>query len=338
MCRASVERFRKSGTLSPIRPPAAILLALLLCLPALAQAPVIRVDVNLVRILATVKNNAGELVGSLAVEDFEIYDNGVRQQTAVFEHHTEQPLSIAVLVDTSGSTAKELRYETESVSRFLKALFAEGNPQDMVAFYSFNWQVARLNYFTRNHSSLEHSMKTLKAEAGTSLYDAIYLAAADLESREGRHAMVIVTDGGDTTSAKDFHAALEAAQMADAVLYPVLVMPITNDAGRNIGGENALTGMAMGTGGRVFAPSVGPELDRAFAEILKELRTQYLLGYYPKGVPASENRFHKIEVRVRRPELRVLARNGYYGDSQGEAGSPGAARISITPQKERQEK
>ena len=196
----------------------------------------------------------------------------------------------------------------------------------------------RLNYFTRNHSTAEHSLKNLKAEAGTSLYDAIYLAAADLESREGRHVMVIVTDGGDTTSAKDFHAALEAAQMADAVLYPVLVMPITNDAGRNIGGENALTTMAMGTGGRVFAPSVGPELDRAFAEILKDLRTQYLLGYYPKDVPPSGNRFHKIEVRVRRPELRVLARNGYYGGSQGDAGTPGAARISVTPQKERQEK
>jgi Ca-activated chloride channel family protein len=303
-----------------------------------AAQTVIRVDVSLVRILATVKNNAGELVGSLDKEDFEIYDNGVRQQVAVFERHTEQPLSIAILVDTSGSTAKELRYETESVGRFLKTLFGEGNPRDMVALYSFNWQVARLNYFTKNLSTVERSMKTLKAEAGTALYDAVYLAAADLESREGRRAMIIVTDGGDTTSAKDFHAALEAAQMADAVLYPVLVMPITNDAGRNIGGENALTNMAMATGGRVFAPSVGPELDRAFAEILKDLRTQYLMGYYPKDVPPSSNRFHKIEVRVRRPELRVLARNGYYGDSQGEAGTPGAARISITPEKERQEK
>lgn len=310
----------------------------LLCLAAAAGQNVIRVDVNLVRILATVKNDAGEMVGTLAREDFEIYDNGVRQQAAIFEHHTGQPLSIGVLVDTSGSTAKELRYETESVSRFLKALFAEGSPQDMVAFYSFNWQVARLNYFTHNHTSVEHSLKNLKAEAGTSLYDAIYLAARDLESREGRHVMIIVTDGGDTTSSKDFHAALEAAQLADAVIYPVLVMPITSDAGRNIGGENALTTMAMATGGRVFAPSVGPELDRAFADILRDLRTQYLLGYYPRDVPPSENRFHKIEVRVRRPELRVLARNGYYGGSQGDAGASGAARISVTPQKERQEK
>jgi Ca-activated chloride channel family protein len=107
------------------------------------------------------------------------------------------------------------------------------------------------------------------------------------------------------------------------VIYPVLVMPITNDAGRNIGGENALTTMAAATGGRVFAPSIGPALDTAFSEIIKDLRTQYLLGYYPKDVPAASNAFHKIEVRVR-PDLRVSARSGYYGESQGDAGSTGA--------------
>src|SRR5262244_3819358 len=97
---------------------------------ALAQPPVIRVDVNLVRVLATVKDPSGQLIGTLTKNDFIITDNGVPQEIAVFEHHTEQPLSIAMLVDTSGSTAKELKYETESVARFLRALFSEGNPDD----------------------------------------------------------------------------------------------------------------------------------------------------------------------------------------------------------------
>jgi Ca-activated chloride channel family protein len=142
--------------------------------------------------------------------------------------------------------------------------------------------------------------------------------------------MVIVTDGGDTTSAKDFHAALNAAQLANTVIYPVLVMPITNDAGRNIGGENALTTMAAGTGGRVFTPALGAALDQAFSDIIKDLRTQYLLGYYPKNVPLTKERFHRLLVRVRRPDLRVTARNGYYGEAEDDPGARGA-RISIDP-------
>ncbi len=283
---------------------------------AAEQETVIRVDVNLVRVLATVKNAAGELVGSLNRDDFEILDNGAPQEIAVFERHTEQPLSVVLMVDTSGSTGKELKYEIEAVGRFLKALFAEGNPADAVALYSFNYQVTSHNHFTRNRRAIELSLKTLKSGAGTALYDAIYLAAAELEQREGRRVMVIVTDGGDTVSSKNFHGALEAAQMADAVIYPVLVMPVTNPAGRNIGGENALINLATATGGRVSFPSIGPELDTAFAGIVRDLRTQYLLGYYPRNVLPTANRFHNIEVRVRRPNLRVSARSGYYGDTE----------------------
>jgi Ca-activated chloride channel family protein len=301
--------------------------------PALlaAQEPsVIRVNVNLVRVIATVKNPDGQLTGGLDKRDFEIYDNGKRQEIAVFERQTELPLSVAVMIDTSGSTAKELKYEVESVNRFFRALFAEGNREDMVALYCFNWQIERLNYFTHNLGPLERSLRGLKAEAGTSLYDAIYLAADDLEKREGRRVMVIVTDGGDTTSSKKFHDALEAAQLADAVIYPVVVMPITNDAGRNIGGENALTIIAQATGGRTFLPNIG-QLDSAFTEIIRDLRTQYMLGFYPKDAPLSKDRFHKLEVRVKNAELRVSARNGYYGEAEGDPGTPGT-RVSVTPE------
>jgi len=306
--------------------------ALLGFLPmALASAqPVIRVNVNLVRVLATVKNPAGELVGALDKDVFEVFDNGVKQQIAVFERQTEQPLSVAMMVDSSGSTAKDLKYEVDSVSRFFKALFAEGNPNDAVALYSFNDQVTRHNFFTHNQSPLEHSLHLIHGDAGTSLYDAIYLAARDLEEREGRKVIVIVTDGGDTTSIKDFHAALEAAQLADAAIYPVLVVPITNEAGRNIGGENALTTMALGTGGRVFLPTLGAALDAAFADIIKDLRTQYMIGFYPKDVPLTKDRFHRLQVRVLRPDLRVTARNGYYGESESRSG-PGSSSIWITP-------
>ena len=291
-----------------------VALSLSVFLATRAQDTVFRVNVRLVRVLATVRNLSGELVGALAKDDFTIFDNGVKQEVAVFERQTEQPLSIALLVDNSLSTAIDLRYEVDSVSRFLKAVFSEGNPQDAVAFYSFSYDVARLATFTRRRERLEEAARQMKPSSGTSLYDAIYLVSRDLELREGRRVIVVVTDGGDTTSVKTFPAALEAAQLTDAVLYAVLVVPITNDAGRNLGGEHALASLAAGTAGRVFTPSLGLDLDNAFAEILKELRTQYFLGYYPRGVPPGVDRFHRLEVRLSNPNLRVVARSGYYGE------------------------
>jgi len=307
-----------------------LILSFLAAAAASAQQADIRVDVNLVRVVATVKDAAGQLVGSLSKDDFTILDNNVPQQVAAFERHTEQPLSVSLLIDISGSTAKDLKYEVESITKFLHALFAEGNPKDAVALYSFNYQVIRQNYFTRNAQSIEHYLHTLRGEAGTSLYDAIYLASRDLENRSGRRVLVIVTDGGDTTSTMDFHAALEAAQLADSVIYPILVVPIPNEAGRNVGGENALTTLSLGTGGHVFAPTLGAEMDKAFTHLIEDLRTQYLLAYYPKDVPLTKNRFHRLDVRVRNPALRVLARNGYYGEAEGSSGSP-SRRISVVP-------
>jgi Ca-activated chloride channel family protein len=299
----------------------------ILCLALIATAqppeesPVFKVDVELVRILATVKDAAGQSVGALSKEDFQIFDNGVRQELAVFDRYTEQPLSVALLVDTSASTGKELRYELDSALRFVKSFFASGNPEDAVSLYSFNYTVTLQSSFTRRASRIEQELKNLRPTGGTSLYDAIYFASRRMEDRPGRHALVVVTDGGDTTSAKTFHQALEAAQLADAVIYSILVMPITNDAGRNIGGENALATMAARTGGRVFAPSVGPALDEAFSEILRDLRTQYLLAFYPRNTPPTKERFHRLEIKLKRPGLQVQARNGYYGNSGTSTGA-----------------
>jgi Ca-activated chloride channel family protein len=317
------------GRLRPqkvIRPAAWLFItALGLCAPPFANAgqndSVIKVNVRLVRMLVTVKDAAGQLIGSLNKNDFTVYDNGVKQDIAVFDRQTEQPLSVAMLIDTSASTGIEMHYELDSVSRFLRVLLTEGNPDDTVALYSFNWQVTLLSSYTRRFARVDGMLKQLKSEGGTSMYDAIFLASRELEFRTGRHVMVLVTDGGDTTSSKDFHQALESAQLADTILYPVLVVPITNDAGRNVGGENALAALASGTGGRVFTPNLGAQLDRAFDDILRELRTQYLIGIYPKDVPPTKDRFHTLKVTVGTSALnrglRVSTRSGYYGEANG---------------------
>jgi len=289
--------------------------ALALASAALFAQSTFKVDVKLVRLLVTVKDSKGTLMGSLEKPDFTVYDSGVKQEVAVFEHHTALPLSVALLIDTSGSTATNLRYETTSLEKFLRALIREGNPNDAVALYAFNDEVTRLNSFTRREERLNESLRTLKARAGTSLYDAVHLASRDLNGREGRHVIVAVTDGGDTTSVKNYADAFESAQNADAIIYPILVVPITNDAGRNLGGERALDSLAAGTGARVFQPMGASELDEAFTQILKDLRTQYLVGYYPRNLPAESPRFHPVRVDVSRKDLRATTRTGYYGDA-----------------------
>jgi Ca-activated chloride channel family protein len=266
-------------------------------------------------LLATVKNAKGDAIGTLSRDNFRILDNGVEQSISVFEKSTQQPLSVTVLLDVSLSTAKELRYEIDAITKFLQALIGGGNPADQASLYSFNDEITQLSSFTRNLGRLRKQLALVKPDSGTSLYDAIWIASQAFEGREGRKVIISVTDGGDTTSAKKFRDALEAAHRADAIVYPILVVPIQNEAGRNTGGENALTLLAGGTGGRVFTPTIGKALEQAFADILSDLRTQYLLGYYPKGIPPARDPFHRVQVQLLGPaaaDLRVSTRNGYY--------------------------
>ncbi len=120
----------------------------------LAQQPTtFRADVNLVHVVTTVKTQDGQIVGTLAKNEFEVYDNGAKQQIAVFEHQTEQALSVILMVDTSGSTAKELKYEADSASRFFHVLLGEGNLQDTAALYTFNWEVREQQPYTRDEGA-----------------------------------------------------------------------------------------------------------------------------------------------------------------------------------------
>ncbi len=294
----------------------------LLCLflPALAvgaayrqsETPTFSVKVNLVRLLVSVRDNAGAIVTNLNKADFTVSQDGVAQDVTLFERNTSLPLSVAILIDTSGSTQIDLHYETQSVQRFITSLVKAGNPEDVFELISFNWRTNLEADFSRNPGRAEHALHGLHGEGGTSLYDAIFLASDTLSAREGRHVMVVVTDGGDTTSYKKYADAVGAAQRADAVLYPIVVVPIANDAGRNLGGEHALATLAQSTGGRIFNPAGFTQLDAAFTDILRELRTQYLIGYYPRDVPMQPRLFHNVKVGTQDPALRISVRSGYY--------------------------
>jgi len=276
------------------------------------EGPTFAIKVNLVRLLVSVRDANGAILTNLNKEDFRVADSGVPQEIAVFDRKTSLPLSVAILIDTSGSTRIDLHYEVESVARFLPTLLGAGNPDDAFALFSFNWRTSLELDFTRNAKRAERALHALHGEGGTSLYDTIYLAGDTLSEREGRHVIIVVTDGGDTTSYKHYEDALAAAQRADAVLYPIVVVPIPNDAGRNTGGEHALETLAASTGGRIFYPESFSQLDAAFADIIQELRTQYLLGFYPKAVREEPKRFHPVAVSTRDSSLKISSRRGYY--------------------------
>jgi Ca-activated chloride channel homolog len=295
-------------TLSPL-----LLGFTVLCGSAQSPPATFHTSVSLVPLLVTVKDSKGDLVGSLQRSDFTIYDSGVKQEIAVFEPNTERPLSISVLIDDSGSTLKDLNYEKTSVEKFFNALLGEGNPKDAASVISFNSEVNQVQGFTRNRTRLKSSLSLIHPEGGTSLYDAIYVAADATRERDGRHVLVVVTDGDDTTSRVHYADALKAALLADAVIYPIIVVPISNDAGRAVGGENALAQIAKDTGGRTFYPSVGAQLDRAFTDILRDLRKQYMVGYYPTDLPKDVKPFHEVRVQMARPDLQPSTRRGYYG-------------------------
>ncbi len=316
-----------------IRSAAAVLLMWASLVPGQSEqrqkGPVFHVDVELVRLLATVKDAAGNPVGTLERDDFTVYDNGVPQEIALFERRTSQPLSVALLVDTSASTAAKLKQGIASVMRFLRALLREGNPADRVMLYSFNDDVILESGLTRRLNRIEKKLKRLKGASGTSLYDALFFASRALERRPGRRVIIVVSDGADTTSVKSYRDALRMAHDADAVIYGIAIVPVTNDPGRHIAGENAMKSLCRATGGRVIAAALEEGLDEAFASILRDLRTQYLIGYYPRNVPYATDPFHRIEVRLRRGDLRVITRTGYYGEYKDpkprEASSTGPA-------------
>ena len=277
-----------------------------------SESPTFHIKVNLVRLLVTVRDQAGGLVSTLNRADFTIEDESVPQRIAVFEQNTSFPLSVALLMDTSGSVQTDIHYEAGAVVKFVGSLLDSGNSQDTFALFTFNWRTNLESDYSRNKKRVERVMHTLHGDGGTSLYDAIYLASDSLSDREGRHVMVVITDGGDTTSYKKYQEALAAAQKADVILYPIVVIPVQGDAGRNTGGEHALATLAESTGGRIFYPQGFSRVNAAFDDIIRELRTQYMIGFYPEGVREEKRSFHPVKIMTREQSYKVSARSGYY--------------------------
>ncbi len=295
------------------------LVCLLLAAPGSGQDPPpraadtqtrIRVEVNLVDVICSVRDRSGQPITTLGKEDFEVYEDGQKQEIAVFERETMVPLDLALMVDSSLSTYKELKFERESAARFAADVI---RGRDRMALYQFADDVTELSGFTGQIAALQDASLRIAPEAGTALYDAILLGSQVLARQppERRRVIVLVTDAGETTSTGTFDQARIEVAKAGAMLYTILIRPVKNESGRNTAGEHALITMTEYAGGRMFFPESYEDLDRIFSEISRDLHTQYRLAYYPPK--KSRPSLRQIEVRVPGDYLLTYRRRYFSG-------------------------
>jgi len=281
-----------------------------------AQELTLHVDVKLVNVFVNVIDQNGAIVAGLTREDFALTEDGRPQQIAVFERQSELPLNLTLAIDTSGSVSKDMANEADAARRFAHALLRS---QDQMSLLQFATEVRELTPFTNKVSQIDHGLGQLRGDWATALYDAICLASDRLGKKEGRsprRVLVVVSDGDDTAKTTTYAQALEAALRNEVMIYSIIDVPIEASAGRDLGGEHALITLAEQTGGKSFYENDGG-LDKAFARVSDDLRTQYLLGYYPKNQEPGRA-FHRVQVTVPRAaanEFNIRHKTGYYLDS-----------------------
>jgi Ca-activated chloride channel family protein len=280
--------------------------------PDTATDTTFKVDVKLVNVFVTVTDEHGAPVAGLTKDNFQLLEDDSPQKVSVFDKESELPLSIVLDIDTSLSTRRLLPLELNSARRFAQAIL---RPVDGLSLYGFNEVVDQVVPFTSDLRTIDRGIDHLPLGAATALYDAIYLGADALNGREGRKVMVVITDGGDTVSKMDYQQAVRAAQISEAIVYSIIVVPIEASAGRDTGGEHALIQLSEDTGGKYFYATTLPELDQAFKTISDELRTQYLLAYYPTRRVADSD-FRRIDIKLAGvadgADYKTRHRTGYY--------------------------
>ncbi len=280
----------------------------------LAEEPdtTIKVDVKLVNVFVTVTDANGAPVANLQKENFVLKEDGKEQKIAIFDKESALPLSIVLAVDTSLSTRKDLPLELTSARKFAHAIV---RPQDGLAVYKFSETVSQMVGFTADLKKIDSGIEHERNGSATALYDAVFLGSHALSRRQGRKVMVVITDGGDTMSQVDYKEALRAAQEAEAIVYSIIIVPIEADAGRDTGGEHALIQISSDTGGKYYYANSAQKLDDAFKRISDELRTQYLLAYYPSQ-RHSNSEFRQLHVDLTNPPAggpyQSHYRAGYY--------------------------
>ena len=279
--------------------------------PAQPKPFTLEVGVDVVSVTAVVFDKAGKIVHGLGPKDVELLEDGVKQDVSYFREASSQgepservPLSIVLVLDTSGSMKQSLRFLQEAVLSFVYKL----DDVDRALVVSFNESVKGSADFSGDTDRLERFVEGLQAWGGTSLYDAIQYSLDRIKDQPGRKALIVFSDGADTTSTLGDHEVVDAARAVEATVYCI------GFKGQDFGGFRSPRGflrkIANETGGRYFSPDKVGDLLKVFNEISNELKNHYLLAYTPKR--AADGTWRQIELKVDRPGSEVRVRKGYF--------------------------
>ena len=275
------------------------------------QTPVIRAQVNLVNVLFSVFDKKGKHIEGLTKKDVEVYEDGVKQNIEYFRSEGDsddqaEPLTIVLLVDTSGSVKDKLAFEQTISNDFFRSILRP--KKDLAAIVQFDSEVALVQDFTDDLNRLETALRSLRAGGSTMLYDAVYIASEDvLKSEAGRKVIIILSDGADTASRTTRKESIVTAQKDDVIIFGIGVKSpeFPEDFG-------ALKELSRETGGQFFNPKTSMrEISEAFQQVLMTLKKQYNISYYSSNA-AKDGSFRRLQVRIKRDNLRVVHRSGYY--------------------------
>ncbi len=268
----------------------------------------LRVSVDLVNVIFTV-TEGNRLIPSLAKEEFLVEEDGRRQEISHFAKEVTLPLTLAILIDTSPSVQPVLDIEKQTAIEFLHAVLRK---EDLALVMNFDRSVSLVQDFTSDLRRLSKGIQSVSVGGGTSVHDAIYLACDEKLKREtGRKAIVLISDGADTTSRLKIKDSIEAAQRADVIVYAIS----NRGGGRFFGGggdDGTLKRYAEATGGRAFFPSKPEDFKKAFDAIQEELRHQYVISYSSSNTQ-KDGGYRAIRITVpNQKTLKVRAKKGYY--------------------------
>ena len=291
-----------AGSQNPARPP---------------QGGAFRSGIDLVSLSVTVTDTGSRYVTDLTQDDFSVFEDGVKQDITFFSR-SSLPLAVSLLVDTSASMDEKIETVRTAASGFVTHL----RPEDRAQFIDFNGRVSVVVPFTASHADLDRAITALSPGGTTSLYNAVYISLKELKKNQARsaeelrrQAIVVLTDGEDTSSLVSFEEVLELTKRSETAVYAIGLRARDSNIGRGYSeAEFVLRQLTSQTGGRVFFPESVAELPKIYGQIWQELSSQYLIAYSSKN-PRRDGLWRRIVVRAERPGTTSRTKQGYYGPS-----------------------